>query len=84
MQQAHLEVKVSAHNLTEGRTYDMAAVRIRALDENGNVLGFFNEPVQFEVKGVLELIGPDHMFTGRYGRYLCKDDRTGRRRDFDN
>lgn len=40
MQQAHLEVKVSAHNLTEGRTYDMAAVRIRALDENGNVLGF--------------------------------------------
>ena len=58
MQQAHLEVKVSAHNLTEGRTYDMAAVRIRALDENGNVLGFFNEPVQFEVKGVLELIGP--------------------------
>ena len=27
-------------------------------DENGNVLGFFNEPVQFEVKGVLELIGP--------------------------
>ena len=28
------------------------------LDENGNVLGFFNEPVQFEVKGVLELIGP--------------------------
>lgn len=41
MQQAHLEVKVSAHNLTEGRTYDMAAVRIRALDENGNVLGFF-------------------------------------------
>ena len=58
MQQAHLEVKVSAHNLIEGRTYDMAAVRIRALDENGNVLGFFNEPVQFEVKGVLELIGP--------------------------
>ena len=28
------------------------------VDENGNVLGFFNEPVQFEVKGVLELIGP--------------------------
>ena len=33
-------------------------VMLRALDENGNVLGFFNEPVQFEVKGVLELIGP--------------------------
>ena len=49
----------------------MAAVRIRALDENGNVLGFFNEPVQFEVKGVLELIASkDHMFTGRYGWYL--------------
>ena len=52
MQQAHLEVKVSAHNLTEGRTYDMAAVRIRALDENGNVLGFFVRPVWKTLKKV--------------------------------
>ncbi len=45
---------------------------------------FFNEPVQFEVKGVLELIGPKTICLqgGMGGTY--KDDRTGRRRDFDN
>ena len=36
----------------------MAAVRIEARDEYGNLLSFFNEPVSFEVSGPVELIGP--------------------------
>ena len=36
----------------------MAAIRIEARDEYGNLLSFFNEPVSFEVSGPVELIGP--------------------------
>lgn len=43
--------------LKEKDTYDMALVRIRALDENGNVLHFYNEPVVFETKGCIKLVG---------------------------
>lgn len=44
--------------MREKTTYDVAAVRIEARDENGNVLRFFNEPVSFAVNGPAELIGP--------------------------
>ena len=37
----------------------MAAVRIRAIDENGNVLPYYQEPVQIKVEGPGQLIGPD-------------------------
>lgn len=43
--------------LSEEHTYDVAAVRIRALDENGNVLSFFSEPVVLHTEGPIELIG---------------------------
>lgn len=79
MHQVHLEVKVSAQKLTEGRTYDMAAVRIRALDENDNVLNFFNEPVQFQVEGALELVGPKIICLqgGMGGTYVKTTGQTG-------
>lgn len=79
MHQVHLEVKVSAQKLTEGRTYDMAAVRIRALDENDNVLSFFNEPVQFQVEGALELVGPKIICLqgGMGGTYVKTTGQTG-------
>ena len=54
-----LDVRVSSDVLTESSTYDAAAVRIRAVDENGNTLPFFNEPLFFETEGPIELIGPD-------------------------
>lgn len=44
--------------LQEKSTYDVAAIRIEARDEYGNLLSFFNEPVSFEVSGPVELIGP--------------------------
>lgn len=37
--------------LQEKSTYDVAAIRIEARDEYGNLLSFFNEPVSFEVSG---------------------------------
>jgi len=45
--------------LTEGRTYDVSAIRIRAVDEYKNVSFFYNEPVKIAAEGPLELIGPD-------------------------
>ena len=54
----HLEVTPSHVHLTEGDTYDMAAVRIRILDENGNIAPYAQLPVQFALEGTAELVGP--------------------------
>jgi beta-galactosidase len=44
--------------LHEGKSYDVAAVRIRLVDEYGNTLPFANDPVTLEAEGTIELIGP--------------------------
>ena len=54
-----LEVKASATTLREGDTYDMAAIRVRILDGNGNIAPYAQNPVKFTVEGPLELVGPD-------------------------
>lgn len=36
----------------------MAAVRIQARDEFGNLLPVYNEPISFEVSGPIRLLGP--------------------------
>ena len=54
-----LEVRPSAKVLREGKTYDMAAVRVRILDENGNPAPYAQLPVKFTLEGPLELVGPD-------------------------
>lgn len=56
-----IEVVANADHtvLHEGVTYDVAAVRINAVDDNGNVLYFCNDPVTFKTTGPIELIGPD-------------------------
>lgn len=57
-QRAHLEVTVSKTMLSEGDTYDAAAVRIRAVDEFGNTAVYWQEPVVLQCIGALEIIGP--------------------------
>ncbi|MDD7267851.1 MAG: glycoside hydrolase family 2 TIM barrel-domain containing protein [Lachnospiraceae bacterium] len=53
-----LKSDVSHTELREGDTYDVAAVRIRTVDQNGNRVYYYQEPVFFETEGVIELIGP--------------------------
>ncbi|MBO4881235.1 MAG: glycoside hydrolase family 2 protein [Firmicutes bacterium] len=53
-----LDVRVSSTELIERATYDVSAVRIRAVDEHDNVLPFFNEPLFFETDGPIGIIGP--------------------------
>ena len=68
----HLEVKVSHTELTEGATYDAAAVRVRILDEFGNLAPYAQIPVRFHLEGAAELIGPDVATAegGMCGTYL--------------
>ena len=57
-QQVQLEISVSSTHLTEGDTYDAAAVRIRALDGHGNPAVYWQEPIALRCDEGLEIIGP--------------------------
>ena len=58
MKMHDLEIRVSSLELSEGKTYDVAAVRFRALDENGNLLSCANNPIALKTDGNIDLIGP--------------------------
>ena len=55
----HLEVKASASKLHDDDTYDMAAIRIRVLDENDNIAPYAQLPLYFLTNGPIEICGPD-------------------------
>ena len=75
----HLEVIPSHTNLQEGNTYDMASVRIRILDENGNVAPYAQLPVRFTLEGDATLVGPRVVTAegGMTGTYVKTHGRTG-------
>lgn len=82
METVHLKVEADHTDLRESHTYDVAAVRIQALDENGNLLNFYNEPLIFELEGEAELIGP-HVASlqgGMGGTYIKTAGRSGEAR----
>lgn len=58
-QRVHLEVSTSKTQLCECDTYDAAAVRIRAVDEHGNLAPYWQEPVILKCSGPIMLIGPE-------------------------
>ena len=67
-----LDVQVSKTALREGDTYDMAAVRVRLLDEYGNPAVYAQVPVIFSVEGAAELVGSNVVTAegGMCGAYL--------------
>ena len=74
----HLEVRVSQHDLHEGESYDMAAVRVRILDENNNPAPYAQLPVKLKLRGALQLVGPDTV-TAEGGMCGCYVRTVGRR-----
>ena len=68
----HLEAVASQRLLTEGATYDMAAVRIRVLDEFGNVAPYAQLPIRLKIEGAAQLVGPDVVTAegGMCGTYI--------------
>ncbi len=59
MKSVHLLAQANTVELLEENTYDVAAVRIQAKDDNDNLLPFYQEPVMFETEGPIEVIGTD-------------------------
>lgn len=58
MTSVHMEAVADHTSLKEDHTYDVAAIRIRALDQNNNVQTYCQEPVELITEGPIELIGP--------------------------
>ncbi|MDE6750883.1 MAG: glycoside hydrolase family 2 protein [Lachnospiraceae bacterium] len=54
----HIHAEADHYELVEKNTYDVAAIRIRMLDEYGNQMNFYNGPVFLETDGPIEIIGP--------------------------
>ena len=74
-----LEVTVSATELQEKASYDMAAVRIRVLDANGNIAPYAQIPVLLKLEGEAELVGPAAVTAegGMCGTYIRTTGRKG-------
>ena len=75
----HLEVTPSHTELHEAHGYDMAAVRIRILDEYGNIAPYAQLPVKLTVEGDAMLVGPDVVTAegGMCGTYIRTTGETG-------
>ena len=55
----HLSAKPDHQSLTERHTYDVAEIRIHALDQNDNIVSFYQEPVVLSTEGPIAIIGPE-------------------------
>lgn len=66
--QPKLIISTDTLELIEGETYDVAAIRIKAVDANGNLLPYYQEPVTLRASGAVAIIGPDTIsLKGGYG-----------------
>jgi beta-galactosidase len=75
-----LTAEVDHTKLVEGETYDVAAVRIKMTDQNGNNLPYCFETVRTEVSGEIELIAesPVILRAGMSGLYVRTKGREGK------
>ena len=75
----HLEARPTSQRLHIGDTYDMAAVRIRILDEWGCVASYAQLPLSFAADGEVALLGPDTATAegGMCGAYVRTTGRPG-------
>lgn len=80
VREIRLEAEADHTILTEQHTYDVALVRIRAVDDHGNVLPFYQEPVRLITEGDISIIGPDTIALqgGTGGTYVKSTGRSGR------
>ena len=74
-----LQAEADHTNLTEHHSYDVALVRIRAVDAHGNVLPFYQEAVRITAEGDIAIIGPDTIALqgGMGGTYVKSLGRSG-------
>ena len=79
VQSVRLECTVHNPILTDGPTWDCAAVGLRAIDQNGNLLPYCGEAVQLSVEGPLRILGPSvvPLRGGMAGTYLATTGEAG-------
>ena len=79
-QRVRLECTVRNGILTDGPAWDCAAVSLRAIDQNGQLLPYCSEAVQLEVEGPAKLLGPSAvpLRGGAAGVYLASVGVAGR------
>lgn len=80
VREIRLEAEADHTILTEQHSYDVALVRIHAVDDHGNVLPFYQEPVRLIAEGDISIIGPDTIALqgGMGGTYVKSTGRSGR------
>ena len=80
VREIRLEAEADHTILMEQHSYDVALVRIRAVDDHGNVLPFYQEPVRLIAEGDISIIGPDTIALqgGMGGTYIKSMGRSGR------
>ena len=66
----HIEATASKLNLTEGDCYDIALVRIRIVDENGNTAPYAQLPIALATEGMIHVEGPQ-VITAEGGMCGC-------------
>ncbi len=66
-------------NLIEEDTYDVAAIRIKAVDEWGNLLSYYQEPIVLKAEGAIAILGPKviSLKGGMGGTYIRTSGRSG-------
>ena len=79
VREIRLEAEADHTILTEHHSYDVALVRIHAVDDHGNVLPFYQEPVRLIAEGDISIIGPDTIALqgGMGGTYVKSLGRSG-------
>ncbi len=79
VKEIHPEIIVDHTALCEKETYDVAAIRIRMCDQNGNFLPFYQGTVSLETEGPVALIGPACMILrgGCGGTYVKSQGEAG-------
>ena len=80
VQRIRLDVRVDTDTLREQGAWDMATVRIRAVDQNDNTLPYCNRVISASVDGALALIGPRQfaLSGGMGGTYVRTTGQSGR------
>lgn len=76
----HVDAQASSTVLTEGSSYDVAAVRIQLRDEYDGTAAYAQLPVKLCVSGDAELVGPDVVTaeSGMCGTYIKTVGRAGK------
>lgn len=87
VEKLHLEIKADMKlfeendicQMYEEETWDMVTLRIRALDQNGNLAPYCNDVLHFQTEGSIHLNGPSSiaMEGGMAGCYVCTNGTEG-------